>query len=112
MIGYPDKKGLVHLSGNPGMVGAGSGDELTGVIMGVAGLKFSIDDAVPVAFFCTIWPAILRKTNSRRQACCGDIMEHLLAALKTMPENFETTTDFRNIANHLDEKKKGWRQKL
>ncbi|MGM0651007.1 MAG: ADP-dependent NAD(P)H-hydrate dehydratase, partial [Bacteroidota bacterium] len=93
LIGYPDKKVLINFSGNPGMAGAGSGDVLTGVIAGMAGLGFSIDEAVPMGVFLHGLAgdlAVIQTGEDRLIA--GDITENLPAAMKTMRDNFENIT--------------------
>ncbi|MGM0567408.1 MAG: NAD(P)H-hydrate dehydratase [Bacteroidota bacterium] len=93
LIGYPDKKVLINLSGNPGIPGAGSGDVLTGVILGMAGLGFSIDEALPMGVFLHGLAgdlAVIQTGEDRLIA--DDITENLPAAMKTIWEDFETTT--------------------
>ena len=80
-ISFPDGRVFFNSTGNPGMATAGSGDVLTGIILGLLAQSYSAEEAALIGVYLHGLAGDLACTKTGENALiAGDIIEHLGAA--------------------------------
>src|SRR5665647_1271109 len=89
LIAMPDGKLFFNSTGNAGMATAGSGDVLTGILVGLMAQGYSPEDAAKIAVFLHGRAGDLAlKSQSDESLIASDIIEELGAAFKTVLHHF------------------------